>query len=115
VVLPHPSMPSNAMRRPRTEESYGRPGSAGSLVPFVRLAGVALLAVLTAFFADDFFAPLALLTAFVDLDARLMIDVEGAAARRSASSSAARSALIESGSSPVRSEAFVVPSVTYGP
>src|ERR1700704_6535921 len=38
-----------------------------------------------------------------------------AAARRSASSSAARWSVIESPASPLRSEAFVSPSVTYGP
>ena len=41
--------------------------------------------------------------------------VDGPAARRSASSSAARSTVRLSTSSPRRSEALVVPSVTYGP
>jgi hypothetical protein len=39
----------------------------------------------------------------------------GAAARRSASSSIARWTVIDSTSSPRRSEALVSPSVTYGP
>src|SRR6185312_7038017 len=39
----------------------------------------------------------------------------GAAARRSASSSAPRSGVIVATSSPLRSEALVSPSVTYGP
>ena len=122
VVLPQPSMPSRAMRRPR--RAFGHPGllvlgrstgatgsGRGLLAPraffAARLLGRGLLGRCllrprpswpAAFLAGAFLAA--------------FLRVEGPAARRSARSSEARSTVRLSTSSPRRSEALVVPSVT---
>ena len=116
VDLPHPSMPSSAMRRPRagTSEGFGRCGLhgrrpvAGCLLGGRRLLRRPFFAApffAVAFFAVDFFlAGAAFLAAFLFL--------AGPAARRSASSSEARSMVMDSTASPLRRLALVVPSVT---
>jgi len=66
------------------------------------------------FFADpaaDFFAE----AEVVLLDVELRRFGAGPEARRSARSSMARCTVIDSGTSPLRSDALVSPSVTYGP
>ena len=111
VDFPQPSTPSRAISRPRpltpSRASPSTPSSPSSAVAafFAR----AFLAVVL------FLALLADLAAFADFEAlaaRPARFTGGPAARRSASNSAARSMVIVSGSSPLRSDALVVPSVT---
>ena len=101
----------------------GSSGTALSAAVFLGAADfLAPVAFLVAFLAApaDFLAPAAFLVAFLATPAFFapaflapaFLRVEGPAARRSASSSEARSMVIDSTTSPLRSDAFVVPSVT---
>src|SRR6185437_3145837 len=86
-------------------------GHSAFFLAAARLAGAFLAA---AFLVVAFLAtPAFLAGAFLAPPALRLVD--GPAARRSANSSAARSMVMCSTSSPLRREALVVPSVTYGP
>src|SRR6476660_368948 len=67
------------------------------------------------FFAAVFFAAVAFLAGVFFAAAFFAVFFTGPRARRSASSSEARSSVIDSTSSPLRRLALVSPSVTYGP
>jgi len=84
---------------------------------FAALVGPAAPFAAPAFFAAPDFAGLAFLAAVLVPADRVpgFRFGAGAAARRSASSSMARCGVIDSIESPLRSDAFVSPSVTYGP
>ncbi len=120
--FPQPSIPSRAISRPpdppvtRSRAPSGRPWCgaaallAGAFVAAAFLAGAFVAAVfLAAFLAGAFLAGAFLAGAFL---AAAFFRVDGPAARRSARSSEPRSTVSDSTSSPLRSEALVVPSVT---